>query len=224
MEARIQRPRTHFVSRTNYDSRPTEYMGSESRREEIVRAREYLTSAPLDDLVSNMLSQNPWFCEEEGVSFADVAQAVLDDADQGDAQLFLVGSAGLGFSLAPQKAGRRFRGLDAGKLEKPSDFDVALVDASLFEAIWNSMTEQDRLAARWSRPRDRKNVYWGRIDQTRVPPRTEARRTLLNLSAALTRAKPFRGYKTSVRVYRRMVDLHFYTKEGLNETARTLGL
>lgn len=197
-------------------------MVAESRGAELARARSYLQSGALDDLVRDMLDANPWFCERNSVDFSEFTEDLLSEHDRPHAELFLVGSAALGFSLAPTKAGRRFRPL--GGDQPASDFDVAMVDATLFEEIWNSMTQRDREGARWSRERDHRNVYWGRIDQKRVPRRTSPRRLVLNISSGIRRAEPFRGHSTSVRVYRRRVDLHHYTKDGLRKTARDLGL
>lgn len=50
----------------------------------------------------------------------------------------IVGSAKFGFSLSPvnDKAFKPFRGLEC---DKPSDFDIVIVDPSLFENIWNQL-------------------------------------------------------------------------------------
>jgi len=50
----------------------------------------------------------------------------------------IVGSAKFGLSLSPvsDKAFKPFRGLQC---EKPSDFDIVIVDSSLFESIWDQL-------------------------------------------------------------------------------------
>ena len=50
----------------------------------------------------------------------------------------IVGSAKFGFSLSPvsDKAFKPFRGTEC---EKPSDFDIIIVDPALFESIWDQL-------------------------------------------------------------------------------------
>jgi hypothetical protein len=50
----------------------------------------------------------------------------------------IVGSAKFGFSLSPvsDKAFKPFRGVDS---DRPSDFDIVIVDPALFESIWDQL-------------------------------------------------------------------------------------
>lgn len=93
---------------------------------------------------------------------AHIAEALGLDA----AEVFIVGSALKGFSLAPDRFATPFA--------ETSDIDIAIVDGRLFDAAWNHMLAWDYLTVRKDRPavesqwlRDRRRETWrGRYDPT----------------------------------------------------------
>lgn len=190
-----------------------------SRQAELAVVRRYLGSAAIEALVDTLLASEPWFCRASKTDFLADGERLLAECGLEEGQLFLVGSAAMGFSLAPAKAGRPFRSVDS---PAPSDLDVALVHSGVFQDAWGALTEADRMGLVRSDDRVRRGVYWGRIDEGRLPRRTAVRRSVIALSAAIRRSHPYRGHKTSVRVYRRLVDLRYYTIDCFRKLAGCL--
>jgi hypothetical protein len=180
--------------------------------------RTFLASGPVQVLATNLLDQNPWLCEQLGFSFVEWSVRQLSDAGRPRAALFLVGSAAVGFSLSPTKAGRAFRKLGA---ERPSDLDFALVDIELFDAAWAEMKRDDRQGrSSGIAPADREHVYWGRIAHRSIPSRTRPSRDISDMTNAARRSPEFRGYRASIRLYRERVDLESYTIWSLANLAK----
>jgi hypothetical protein len=180
--------------------------------------RSYLASQPFDALAADLLDTNPWLCGELGFIFADWSTRALASAGRPHAALFLMGSAALGYSLNPTKAGRAFGRLETGR---PSDLDFALVDSQLFDQAWGEMKKDDRLGHSWGiTESDRQHVYWGRIAPRAIPNRTRPSREISGLTSAVRRSPEFRGYKASIRLYRERVDLEAYTIWSLASLAR----
>lgn len=181
----------------------------------------YLASAPVATLAAALLDQNPWLCSQLDVHFSTWSDSLLVRLKRPRAALFLVGSAALGFSLHPEKAGRPFRMLRQSKA--PSDLDLALVDLDLFDCAWREAKKTDRLGNSLGvRPVDRKNVYWGRMEPRILPKRTRPSVALLEIRDSIRRSAEFRGYPASIRLYRERSDLESYTAWSLTNLARGL--
>ncbi len=172
-------------------------------------------------LADRIVNADPWLCGQLGVNWSSWSRQLLLDRGFANASLHLVGSAAIGCSLSPENAGRPFRFL--GGLEKPSDLDIALVDTGLFQSCWDEMVRFERQAGpTYLNGSDREHVYWGRIDDYRVPHRTAPRAAVRALLDACRRAQEFRGYPATLRVYRRLDDLSHYVLRGLNHLGRTI--
>lgn len=184
-----------------------------------MRAREYLAHNSAV-LAKNLLEDNPWLCKQLGVEWAAWSRSLLEELGLKRATLHLMGSAAIGFSLSPDKPGRRFR--TVGTTDGPSDLDIALVDDSFFHACWNEMLRRDRRERFASGAHERECVYWGRIDDHRVPNRSPSRMQVRTLLDSCRRSPEFRGYPVSLRIYRRRDDLLGYLVSSLSALERTL--
>lgn len=184
-------------------------------------AQAYLNSGNAEQLANQILRRAPWYSNQVGLDFVSWSRDLL--AVQGfsnTAVLHLVGSAANGFSLSPEKPGSPFRMLPTD--DNPSDLDFCLVDQKLFSQMWNSMVKEDHLLGAHLTPDPvRIRVYWGRIEQYAAPQRERAR--LRYLSDAIRRTPEFRGYKASIRVYRRRRDLKGYTLSCLARLRKAIG-
>lgn len=172
-------------------------------------------------LAERILTQNPWLCEQIGVHWNSWSRALLDSNGLRSASLHLLGSAAIGFSLSPEKAGRQFRQISGTEL--PSDLDLAVVDDGLFRSCWDEMVAFERLGrSTYLNESDREHVYWGRIDDYRIPSRSPAKTQARTLIDSCRRSPEFRGYPASLRVYRRWNDLFYYVVRGLQALGRTI--
>lgn len=179
-----------------------------------------MLSEDLATVSARITDDTPWLCTELNIDWRSWSKDLLASHNLNRATLHLIGSAALGFSLSPEKAGRPFR--KTGGVETPSDLDLAIVDNALFHSCWDEMVTLERnVRTSQLSQTDREHVYWGRIDDHRVPQRTNARTTVRTLIDKFRRAPEFRGYPASLRVYRRRDDLFHYVFRGLQFLGRT---
>lgn len=183
------------------------------------RIQGFLSESPRD-LAERLVTANPWLCRQMKVDFSELTEPLLRAQDLPRAKLYLVGSAATGFSLSAEKAGRSFK--KTGGFEKPSDLDIGIVDEDLFESCWNEMVEWERQSYHYLEDTNRVHVYWGRIDRHRLPERAATKVRLQNLLNAVEQSPEFRGYPTSIRVYRRRDDLIGYLEHSIHVLSRRI--
>lgn len=172
-------------------------------------------------LADRVIGPEPWLCRELGVDLPKWSRELLAAHGLTKASLSIIGSAATGFSLNPENAGRPFR--KVGGVGEPSDLDVAVVDEGLFVSCWESMVGFERTGGpSHIAEHDRSHVYWGRIDDYVVPPRTAPRVLVRRLLDSVRRVPGFRGYPANIRVYRRREDLFHYVIRGLQALSRSL--
>ena len=76
--------------------------------------------------------------------------------------VFVVGSAKLGFSIAPNKRWRGFGDY--------SDIDVAIVNHQLYQTVWHEVDEYRQSGADWPRKREfERYLAWGWIRPDKLP-------------------------------------------------------
>lgn len=185
------------------------------------RVRSFL-SGDLLDLAGRVVTENPWLFVQLGVDLQSWSKAFLNGVGLSSASLHVVGSASVGFSLSPEKAGRPFRRV--GGMNPPSDIDLAVIDKKLFTECWNEMLHHERLGQpRYLHDSDRIHVYWGRVDDRRVPHRASSRRLMRTLTDSVRRSAECRGYPMSIRVYRREEDLTYYLVDRLRHLRSEIG-
>lgn len=171
-------------------------------------------------LARQIVDRNPWFCDQVGVDLGVWAPTFLATQGLVDATIHIVGSAATGFSLKEEQPGRPFRFIGDGV--KPSDLDVAIVHQPLFDDCWAEMVVFDRTTRVHSEFQDRVDVYWGHLDDYRLPERAQMRRRLRDVAGAIQRSAEFRGYPCTLRIYRSRRDLVGYVKNSINDLERSL--
>jgi len=173
------------------------------------------------EVARDMVNGNPWLCQQVNVEWASWSSEFLKSRGMARAGLFLVGSAAFGFSLDPEKAGRPFRRI--GGMSRPSDLDLAVTDERLFKECWQDLVADERgMPVPRRDSRHRAGVYWGRIDGWGLPGRAGSNAQVRALLDAVRRSKEFRGYRVSLRIYRRQEDLHHYLVHMLNALEREI--
>lgn len=126
--------------------------------------------------------------------------------------IVIIGSAQIGFSLSPDNFPRAFT--------KDSDIDVLLVDAKMFDAIWNTLLAWHYPrrfwldGADWEWAKRRKDeIYWGWLEPSEIHYRglsfPDVLRPMRDLSAnwfnafkSLARYPEFMGRDVNGRLYR----------------------
>ncbi|HVE70985.1 MAG TPA: hypothetical protein VNI54_06420 [Thermoanaerobaculia bacterium] len=183
---------------------------------------------------TELLGSVPWIFSGDETRFGDWRTRVATAANLNATAIHLVGSASTGYSLSPLKPGRAFRRVGA-RDTKPSDIDIAIIDARLFLDVWDVIVGYDRrhqlrriLPRSGYQPADdelvrvRQNVYWGTIAHTSAPPGTDVSRRFRSVFSATTRDRPFLGHPAKARVYRRRDDLVAYHEQSVQQLVRTL--
>jgi hypothetical protein len=95
----------------------------------------------------------------------------------------------------------------------------------MFEHSWNAMVANELVyGSNYLVQDDRIRIYWGRVDDHRIPKGSRPRREARKLIDALRRTKTVRGYPASLRVYRREEDLLNYLVNELRKLKREIDL
>jgi hypothetical protein len=141
--------------------------------------------------------------------------------------LHIVGSAATGYCLRHEEPGREFRSV-AVHGAAASDIDIAVVDEQLFGDCWSTLVlhDHDRLLGRTPSKRSqiRENVYWGYVNQWVLPRGTAPVRRISAIKAECSRQPSTRGYRASVRIYRREDDMRMYLVNSIRKLRHALGL
>jgi hypothetical protein len=192
-----------------------------------------LLSKPIDEVVANyVLAGDPYAFEAQPNALqrlrSHVAAALSVDA----ANVIVVGSAQVGFSLSPVNFPRRF--------SEESDIDVAIIDETLFDRVWHTLLKWHyprRLHLptgdwKWTSDR-RKELYWGwfvpdkiRFTGLSLPaalkPIRDCSSQWFNTFRSLSRYPEFSGRDVSGRLYRTWEHVNMYQSEGLRQIREVL--
>jgi hypothetical protein len=99
----------------------------------------------------------------DDASYRDLKEKVAEQFDVHPNEVIVVGSAKLGFSIAPLKRYRAFS--DA------SDIDVVLCSPGLFDRIWQAVFDYHRRGETWDGLSDfRKYLFRGWMRPDKMPP------------------------------------------------------
>lgn len=133
-------------------------------------------------------------------------------------QVFLMGSAVTGFSMAPSKFGRSFAVVATA--DRPaSDLDLVIVDTRLFHECWAAILERDRRGGLRMRPDDKEklkqDVYYGFISDKVTPRSTGVYQRLIAMKSACGRHPASGGIRLNMRVYHREADFTGYQTNSL---------
>lgn len=180
---------------------------------EIAELIELLSGVTDEQFVdSRILNRTPWIFRDVEL-YAAWRAALANEASLDPDCFYMVGSAATGFSLNPFKPGREFRALTTTTSDK-SDLDIAIVSEPVFLKAWNVILSHERSRTlaidRETCESLRKNIYWGHVADHLIPRNTDPARQMRSAVAACGRNVLLRGYKTSVRLYRRLEDLRGY--------------
>jgi hypothetical protein len=125
--------------------------------------REKLTRQPDNPkFVREHILHGPCAAIEEGMQF-DLKQRIAEKFSiEATTDVFIVGSAKLGFSIAPQKRYRAFG--------DSSDVDVAIVNHELYQRIWHELQGYKDSGADWpKRASFERFLAWGWIRPDKLP-------------------------------------------------------
>lgn len=203
-------------------------MPTKEQLRESLRASGAITQI-VDDAI---LKGVPWIFDGNAAAFRIWRERVARAALLSPSALFIVGSAAFGYSLHPDKLGREFR--RPGNIDGPSDIDIAIVDAGVFTAIWDSVVTLDRgrglgpviRAFGGSRSvgewilQTRKNVYWGHISASLSSSGTELSARIRAMLAEASRLPPLEGHPSRARLYRTRDDFRHYHLNSLRGLSR----
>jgi hypothetical protein len=124
-----------------------------------------LQHRPLDDVVvQTLFAGTPFIFRTNNQTYASFRNALSDGLRVPTADISVVGSAALGFSMDPANFGRKFD-------ETVSDVDVIVVSEGLFEQAWSDLLAWNH-SRKWSMSRARVDlilshhkhaIYWGHV-------------------------------------------------------------
>jgi len=187
-----------------------------------------LLNRPLDEVVANyVLTGTPFVFEAQPEALLRLQNHVARALSVHAANVIVVGSAQVGFSLSPDNFPRRF--------SRESDIDVAVIDEPLFDRVWHTLLKWHyprRLNLptgdwRWTSDR-RKELYWGWFVPDRIrftglslptalKPIRDCSSLWFNTFRSLSRYPEFAGRDVSGRLYRTREHLNMYQAEGLRQ-------
>jgi hypothetical protein len=195
-----------------------------------------LTRDPLDTIVTEELLSGPvWaFGDQHADKFGLLRDHLHGALGLRPDSVFVVGSAKVGFSLAPDSFARPF--------DAHSDIDVLVIDADWFDRIWLALVRV-RYSERWRRALGvvdekrvgqlHRDVSFGWVKPTRCTFRdplflrsdktlSDARRAWFDAFQSLGRHKQFRDRSVSGRVYRTTEHAVEYHVDGLAQIRKSL--
>lgn len=174
----------------------------------------------------------PFVCQDRSVAWDRFRDEFVSRLGVSRAEIRVIGSGRLGFSMKPGKNLRRFR--------DTSDIDVVIVNAALFDELWLALLTTfyprgavlDKLPNSWFGPR-RNEVYTGWITPLEISfdlrifgiiakPLVEIRSRWFNATKLASR-HPIRRHETvNARLYRTWPHAELYHLNSLSELRRTL--
>jgi hypothetical protein len=192
-----------------------------------------LTTENIEELVRDVLFQGvPYVFEDAPETWAGLRGRVAEGLNCQEEEILVIGSAKMGYSLAPRKFGRPFT--------EHSDIDVIVISPGLFDEIWLSVIRwhyrrryrlppTDRA---WDKKR-RNDLYWGYLNPTGFQYRTLSRSrqlqpakrvsvTWFNVFQGLGRVPSFAGRRVGGRLYRSWDHAISYHDHGLRELRTVL--
>jgi hypothetical protein len=193
-----------------------------------VEFAELLANQPLEDLAREYVFGGvPFVFEGDEPSWQLLRTHLAQNLGINQADIYVVGSAKLGFSLSPNGFPRAF--------SEESDIDIAVVSAELFDKAWHSILDWNyprryRLKGvdlAWARLRQ-EDVYWGwfrvqGLGHARIsrPASLASIRTLrtawFNAFRSLALYPAFASRDVSGRLYRTLDHAVKYTTSGLEQ-------
>lgn len=123
--------------------------------------RDIVDLMPLDVIRKNIIYGHPAVINDS--TYFALRSAVASKYEIHPNEVLVVGSAKLGFSIAPRKRYRPFC--------DESDIDVVIVSATLFSRIWREVHHYEDHGGYWERGREFKDyLFQGWIRPDKLPP------------------------------------------------------
>ena len=192
-----------------------------------------LETEDIEDIVRGVVFDGlPHVFEGAPEAWQDLRARVAGGLDCQEDDILVIGSAKMGYSLAPRKFGQPFT--------DHSDIDVIVISATLFDEIWLSVIRwhyrrryrlppSDRL---WDQQR-RGDLYWGYLNPTgfqyrglsrsrQLQPAKRVSVTWFNVFQALGRIPTFAGRRVGGRLYRSWDHAVSYHDHGLRQLRTAL--
>ena len=130
-------------------------------------------------------------------------------------QVILVGSAKLGFSIAPNKRYQHFR--------DESDLDVAIISQALFDELWSIAFDYWNVAGDWYRGAHfRDYLFRGWLRPDYLPPTVQLANEWFEYFRQLTASQKFGPFKISAGVYKSWRFLERYQEISIAQCRQSL--
>lgn len=144
-----------------------------------------------------------------------------------NAKVFLIGSAVMGFSLAPFKYGRAFSPV-ASRDRPASDLDLVIVDTNLFHECWAATLHEDRLSKLNFFGDDKvklmQDVYYGFTSDKTTPRSAKVFQKMIAMRSICGRHPASSGIRLNMRIYHRHDDFVGYQISSLRTLKRSFNL
>lgn len=190
-------------------------------------------SSDFSDVVQEVIfAGTPYVFEASPDVWVQVRAQLATGLETSEDSIYIVGSAKMGYSLAPRKFGQPFA--------DDSDIDVVVVDANLYDTMWTSILRWHYRRRHRLPPRDRKwdtrrreGLYWGYLEPARFhyrglsqpAPLRAARRvsnTWFTAFKSLGLIPELAERNLGGRLYRSLTHAILYHDHGLREVRRSL--
>ena len=132
-------------------------------------------------------------------------------------EVFVVGSAKLGFSVAPKNRYREFC--------DDSDIDIALVSSKLFDEYWNHVFNFKKKNPYWNEHKFVNYLFQGWIRPDKLPPSKlfSLRKDWWDFFQRMTSSGRYGNYKIAGGLYQSYFFLENYQRIGIQECKKKLG-
>jgi hypothetical protein len=145
--------------------------------------------------------------------------AVADHFELRPEEVYIVGSAKLGFSIAPDKRYKPFH--------DRSDIDIAIASERLFDHMWHRVLEYWNETKYWTKFSDFKHyLFRGWIRPDMLPPSRKfvAAQNWWDFFQELTQSRQFGPYKIRAGLYKSADFLQVYQSDCVNQCKTKLGV
>ncbi len=156
-------------------------------------------------------------CELSQQKYFELRSEIADYFGLHSNEVLVVGSAKLGFSVAPTKRFREFC--------DESDIDVAIVSSTLFDQIWQDVFNYRYEGSFWPEYNQFANYLfrgWIRPDKLPPSPMFSLRETWWNFFQSVTRSERYGDYKIRGGLYRSYFFLENYQKISIQRCIKSL--
>ena len=165
----------------------------------------FLLREPLDErIVNSKIFHGGCYALNEEQHFTLKERIAAQFSLSAHQDIFLVGSAKLGYSIAPRKRYRPF--------SDTSDIDIAIVSHDLYQRVWHEAHTYADSGADWlKKEKFQEYISWGWIRPDMLPrsPTFSFSKDWSDFFRELQRSRAFGPYKVAGALYH---DMHFLTQ------------